>query len=115
VHKCTDHRSAVSYDQGIVLTPLNGTQLVVLLIIAGIAGAVGTALGGRGRSSFVASVGLGLVGAVIGPWVVHQFHLTELVELQVGDQPFPLISTLLGASLTVALLHVASGPRLLRN
>ena len=98
-----------------MLTPLNGMQLVVLLVIAGIAGAIGTALGGGGRSSFVASVALGLVGAAFGPWLVHQFHLTELVQLQVGDQPFPLVSATLGAGLTVALLHLASGPRLLRN
>ena len=87
----------------------------MLLVIAGISGAVGTVLGGGGQGRLVASVALGLAGAVLGPWLAHQFHVAELFELQVSDQPFPLVSSALGAAVSVALVSFASGPRLLRN
>jgi uncharacterized membrane protein YeaQ/YmgE (transglycosylase-associated protein family) len=98
-----------------VLTTLTGPGLAVLLLIAGISGAVGTALRGGRRGRLVASVALGLAGAVLGPWLAHEFHVAELVELQVSDQPFPLVSSALGAAVSVALLYVLSGRQLLRS
>jgi uncharacterized membrane protein YeaQ/YmgE (transglycosylase-associated protein family) len=98
-----------------MLTTLTWSGLGVLVTLACICGAVGTALSGRGAGGLVVSILLALLGAVIGPWLAREFHVAELINLRVSDQPFPLISSAIGAAIAVTLLHLSSGPRLLRN
>ena len=98
-----------------MLTTLTWSGLGVLLVLACICGAVGTALSGRGTGGLVVSILLALVGAVVGPWLAREFQLAELINLRVSDQPFPLISSAIGAVVAVTLLHLSTGPRLLRN
>jgi uncharacterized membrane protein YeaQ/YmgE (transglycosylase-associated protein family) len=87
----------------------------VLALIAGIFGAVSTSLGGPGRGGFVVALLIALVGAVVGPWLARVFQIAELINLRVGDQPFPLISSAIGAAVAVTLARLTSGPRLLRT
>jgi uncharacterized membrane protein YeaQ/YmgE (transglycosylase-associated protein family) len=89
--------------------------LVVLIVIAAICGAVGKALGGGGRGGLVASIALGFIGALLGPWVAHQFHLPEPLVFHVSGQPFPIVWSIIGAAIVVALLHLMSGRRWVRN
>ena len=49
--------------------------LVVLILIAAVCGAVGKALAGGGQGGLVASVALGFIGALLGPWVARQLGL----------------------------------------
>jgi uncharacterized membrane protein YeaQ/YmgE (transglycosylase-associated protein family) len=98
-----------------MLTTLTWPGLGVLALIAGSLGAVSTSLGGRGRGGFVVAVLIALVGAVAGPWLAREFRIAELINLRVDDQPFPIISSAIGAAVAVTLLHLTSGPRLLRN
>lgn len=98
-----------------MLTTLTWPGLGVLLLIAGILAAIATSLGRRDSGGFVLAVLLGLVGAVVGPWLAREFQINELINLRVDGQPFPLISSALGAAIVVTLLHLASGPRLRRN
>jgi uncharacterized membrane protein YeaQ/YmgE (transglycosylase-associated protein family) len=87
----------------------------VLALIACIFGAVSTSLGGPGRGGFVVALLIALVGAVVGPWLARELQLAELINLRVDDQPFPLISSAIGAAVAVTLLHLTSRPRLLRS
>jgi uncharacterized membrane protein YeaQ/YmgE (transglycosylase-associated protein family) len=98
-----------------VLTTLTWPGLAVLALVACIFGAVSTSLGGRGRGGFVVALLIALVGAVVGPWLAREFQIAEFINLRVDDQPFPIISSAVGAALAVTLLHLTSGPRLLRN
>jgi uncharacterized membrane protein YeaQ/YmgE (transglycosylase-associated protein family) len=98
-----------------MLTTLTWPGLAVLALIACIFGAVSTSLGGSGRGGFVGALLIALVGAVVGPWLAREFHIAEFINLRVDDQPFPLISSAIGAAIAVTLLHLTSGPRLLRN
>jgi uncharacterized membrane protein YeaQ/YmgE (transglycosylase-associated protein family) len=98
-----------------MLATLTWPGLAVLGLVACIFGAVSTALGGRGRGGFVAALLLALVGAIVGPWLAREFQIAELINLRVDDQPFPLISSAIGAAVAVTLLHLTPGPRLLRN
>jgi uncharacterized membrane protein YeaQ/YmgE (transglycosylase-associated protein family) len=79
--------------------------LVVLILIAAICGAVGKALGGRGQGGLVASIALGFIGALLGPWVAHQLNLSEPLVLHVSGQSFTTVWSIVGAALFVALLH----------
>jgi uncharacterized membrane protein YeaQ/YmgE (transglycosylase-associated protein family) len=89
--------------------------LIVLIVIAAICGAVGKALGGGARGGLIVSIALGFIGALLGPWVASQLHLAEPLVLHVGGQPFPIVWSIVGAALFVALLHLMSGRRWARN
>jgi uncharacterized membrane protein YeaQ/YmgE (transglycosylase-associated protein family) len=47
--------------------------------------------------------------------VAHQLHLSEPLVLHVSGQPFPIVWSIIGAALFVALLHLMSGRRWVRN
>jgi uncharacterized membrane protein YeaQ/YmgE (transglycosylase-associated protein family) len=90
-------------------------ELVVLIVIAAICGAVGKAVAGGGPGGLVASTALGFVGALIGPWVAHRLHLAEPLVLRVSNHSFPIVWSIIGAALFVALLHLVSRRRWARN
>ena len=89
--------------------------LIVLIIIAAICGAVGKALAGGGQGGLIASVALGFIGALLGPWMARQLSLSEPFVLHVSGQTFPIVWSIVGAALFVALLHLMSGRRWVRN
>ena len=94
------------------LTP---QALIVLIIVAAICGAIGKSLAGGAQGGLVASIALGFIGALLGPWVAHQFHLSEPLLLHVSGRPFPIVWSIVGAALFVATLHLISGRRWVRN
>jgi uncharacterized membrane protein YeaQ/YmgE (transglycosylase-associated protein family) len=85
--------------------------LLVLLIIAAICGALGRALAGGG-GGLITSIVIGFVGALIGPWVAHQLNLPEPLMVHVSGEAFPIVWSIIGAALFVALLHVLSRRRI---
>ena len=93
---------------------LSLTELVLLIVIAAICGAVGKALAGGARGGLIVSTALGFIGALVGPWVARQFGLAEPYVLHVSGQSFPIVWSIVGAALFVALLHLISGRRWVR-
>ena len=91
------------------------TGLIVLLIIAWVCGAVGRALGGGSRGGLIVSIALGFIGALLGPWLAAQLHLGEPIVLRVSGESFPIIWSIVGAALFVALLNLLSGRRWARS
>ena len=87
------------------------TGLIILLIIAWVCGAVGRALGGGSRGGLIVSIALGFIGALVGPWLAAQLHLGEPIVLRVSGESFPIIWSIVGAALFVALLNLLSGRR----
>lgn len=85
--------------------------LLVLLVISAICGSVGKALAGGARGGLLTSIALGFIGALFGPWVAQQFGLSEPFMLQLSGQSFPILWSIVGAALFVALLHLISGRR----
>jgi uncharacterized membrane protein YeaQ/YmgE (transglycosylase-associated protein family) len=85
--------------------------LIVLIVIAALCGALGKALAGGGSGGLITSIALGFIGALLGPWVAGQLRLSEPLMLHVTGQPFPIVWSVIGAALFVALLHLMSGRR----
>ena len=85
--------------------------LIVLVIIAAICGAVGKALAGGAQGGLLVSIALGFIGALLGPWVAGQLGLAEPFMLNLSGQSFPILWSIIGAALFVALLHLLSGRR----
>jgi uncharacterized membrane protein YeaQ/YmgE (transglycosylase-associated protein family) len=85
--------------------------LIILIAIAAVCGAVGKALGGGARGGLLVSTALGFIGALLGPWIARQLGLSEPFVLRVGRESFPIVWSIIGAALFVALLHLVSGRR----
>jgi uncharacterized membrane protein YeaQ/YmgE (transglycosylase-associated protein family) len=79
-------------------------SLVVLLVIAGVCGAIGRSIAGGSNSGCLGSIALGFVGALLGSWLARQLRLPELFVVHVGGEAFPIIWSIIGAALFVAVL-----------
>jgi uncharacterized membrane protein YeaQ/YmgE (transglycosylase-associated protein family) len=88
------------------------TGLLVLLLIAGICGAIGRAIGGGTGGGFLVSIAVGFVGALLGSFMAQRLHLPELFSVTVDRHPFPILWSIIGAAVFVALIHLFSGRRL---
>jgi uncharacterized membrane protein YeaQ/YmgE (transglycosylase-associated protein family) len=84
---------------------------LALLLIAGLAGALGQAIAGYSRGGCLVSIALGFIGALLGTWLAELLGFPELLVLRIGGQPFPLVWSVLGAALFVALLGLFQRPR----
>jgi len=83
-------------------------NLILLIVIAAICGAIGKALAGGARGGLIVSTALGFIGALIGPWVATRLGLSEPLVVQIGGQPFPVLWSIIGAALFVAIIHLVS-------
>ncbi len=80
--------------------------LIVLVVIAAVCGGIGRAVAGGARGGLIVSTALGFIGALIGPWVAAQLHLSEPLVVQISGHPFPVLWSIIGAALFVALMHL---------
>jgi uncharacterized membrane protein YeaQ/YmgE (transglycosylase-associated protein family) len=83
-------------------------ELLILLLVAGIVGAIGQAIAGFSRGGFLVSIALGFIGALIGAWLARQFGLPELFSLTIGGTTLPIVWSIIGAALFVALISLFS-------
>jgi uncharacterized membrane protein YeaQ/YmgE (transglycosylase-associated protein family) len=90
---------------------LSGPALIVLLLIAAVCGALGKAVAGGSRGGLITSIALGFIGAVFGSWMGRELRLPEPLVIQVGGHPFPIVWSIVGAAVIVAILHVIMRPR----
>lgn len=81
-------------------------SLLLLLVIAAICGILGQVLAGRGRGGILVSIILGFIGALLGTWLARAMGLPELLPVHVGGQTFPVLWSIIGAALFVALLSL---------
>jgi uncharacterized membrane protein YeaQ/YmgE (transglycosylase-associated protein family) len=87
------------------------SALLLLLVIAAVCGAVGKAIAGSARGGLVVSTVLGFIGALLGPWVARQLALPEPFTVTIGGYPFPILWSIIGAALFVAIIHLVSRRR----
>jgi uncharacterized membrane protein YeaQ/YmgE (transglycosylase-associated protein family) len=90
------------------------TGLLILLIIAGVCGAIGRAIAGGTGGGVLVSIAVGFVGALLGSYMAHALRLPELMVVTVDRHPFPILWSIIGASVFVALVHLVSGRSLRR-
>ncbi len=79
-------------------------DLLILLLIAGICGSLGQAISGFSRGGCLVSIALGFIGAVLGMWLARELGLPELFAVRIGDTTFPIVWSIIGSALFVAVL-----------
>ena len=83
----------------------------LLLVVAGIIGALGQAIGGYSSSGCAMSIVIGFVGAIIGRQLPKLLGMPPFMTVNVGGSKFPIIWSVIGAALLVLVLRVVMGRR----
>lgn len=86
-------------------------DLVLLLCVAGICGAIGQTIAGYSRGGCLASIALGFIGAIIGVWLARKLQLPELFVFQLRHARFPILWSIIGATVFVAVVGLISRRR----
>jgi len=81
------------------------------LIIAAVCGGIGRAIGGGTRGGCVVSVAVGFIGALLGSWMSAKLQLPEPLVIHVGTKAFPVLWSIIGATLFVGVIHLLTGGR----
>ena len=81
-------------------------DLIVMLLIAAVIGFIGQALGGYRQGGLLMAIFLGFIGALLGSWLAAALGLPELFTLNAGGMSFPIVWSIVGAALLVALLSL---------
>jgi uncharacterized membrane protein YeaQ/YmgE (transglycosylase-associated protein family) len=80
------------------------TALLILLLIAGICGSIGEAIGGYSHGGCLVSIALGFIGALLGMWISSALGLHEMFAVSVGGHSFPVVWSIIGSALFVAAI-----------
>jgi uncharacterized membrane protein YeaQ/YmgE (transglycosylase-associated protein family) len=86
-------------------------DIIVLLIIAGLCGALGQAITGYSRGGCLVSIALGFIGAVLGMWLSRQLALPDPFPIRIGTTSFPIVWSIIGSALFVAVITLLTRRR----
>lgn len=87
------------------------TGLLVLLLIAGIVGALGQTIAGYSFGGCLMSIIVGFVGAYVGVWLAGQLGLPEVFTINVEGEPFPIVWGVVGSAILSLILGVLTSRR----
>lgn len=86
-------------------------DILILLLVAGICGSLGQAIAGYSRGGCLVSIALGFVGALLGMWLARMMGLPELFPVSIGGTRFPIIWSIIGSALFVAVITLITRSR----
>src|SRR5262245_44889879 len=90
---------------------INIWHVILLLVIAGVCGSIGQAIAGDSRGGCLAPIALCFIGALLGMWIATKVELPELFSVQIGEMRFPIIWSIIGATIFVAVIALLARPR----
>ncbi len=85
--------------------------ILLLLLIAAISGSIAQALVGYSRGGCIVSIVVGFIGALVGYWIANALNLPLLFQVSIQGRNFPVIWSIIGGALFVAVLNLISGKR----
>lgn len=86
-------------------------EILLFLLVAGLCGSIAQALVGYSHGGCLVSIVLGLIGALLGTYLARALGMGEVLAITIGGKTFPIVWTVIGASLFVALLSLISRRR----
>jgi uncharacterized membrane protein YeaQ/YmgE (transglycosylase-associated protein family) len=102
---------ASHYSKGERKAAMTILDFLLLLLIAGVCGGLGQAITGFSRGGCLVSIALGFIGALLGVWIARAMNLPELFAVTIGEVTFPVIWSIIGSALFVAIISLISRPR----
>jgi len=87
-------------------------SLLLLLLIAAVAGTIGQALAGYSMGGCLLSIVVGFIGAVLGLWLARELGLPEPLPVRVGGETFPLLWSIIGSALFAAVIGLLTRRRI---
>jgi len=85
--------------------------ILLLLLIVAVSGSIAQALVGYSRGGCIVSIVLGFIGALLGYWIADALNLFLLFQVNIQGRNFPVIWSIIGGALFVAVLNLVSGRR----
>jgi len=79
-------------------------ELLILLVIAAICGAIGQAIAGYSLGGMVITTVVGFIGALLGTWMARAVHMPELLMINVGGEQFPIVWAIIGSAVFTAIV-----------
>ncbi|HYL99992.1 MAG TPA: hypothetical protein VEZ90_13650 [Blastocatellia bacterium] len=79
-------------------------SFIILLIIAGVCGSIGRSIAGYSHGGCLVSIALGFIGAYLGVWIAETFRLPVMITIEVGHQNFPILWSIIGSTIFVAII-----------
>ena len=89
-------------------------QLLLLIVIAAIFGAIGQSIAGYNFSGCFLGIIVGLVGAIVGPMIAANYELDPVFKITIMKKDYELFWSMAGAlasSFIVGLLRRMGGAR----
>jgi uncharacterized membrane protein YeaQ/YmgE (transglycosylase-associated protein family) len=86
-------------------------DMLIFLIIAFITGSIGASLAGSSRIGCLGSIFVGLIGSWVGNFIATKFNLPVIFALHIRGHEYPIIWSIAGAVICVAVLHLIGGRR----
>jgi len=79
-------------------------ELLILLVIAAICGAIGQAIAGYSLGGMVITTVVGFIGALLGTWMARAVNMPELLMINVGGEQFPIVWAIIGSAVFTAIV-----------
>jgi len=86
-------------------------DFLLMLLVAGIIGALGQAIAGYSTPGCAMSIVIGFVGAFAGSMIQKWTHLPKFITVSVGGTSFPIIWAIIGSAVCVLILRLVLGRR----
>jgi len=86
-------------------------SIVLLLVIAAVAGSLGQALAGYSLGGCLISIVVGFIGAFIGLWLARTLGLPEPLPITIQGETFPVVWSIIGSALFAAVLGLITRRR----
>jgi uncharacterized membrane protein YeaQ/YmgE (transglycosylase-associated protein family) len=84
---------------------------LILVIIAMVVGTLGQSLAGYSLGGCIVSAVVGFIGAFLGRWLASQLGLPEPLPITVDGETIPLVWSVIGSVLFVAVIGTVSRRR----
>ena len=81
-------------------------DILISLIIAGIAGSIGRSILGFSRGGCIISIVVGFIGAVIGSWLSRELQLPDPFLITIRGSTYYILWTIISAVIFTAVLSL---------
>jgi uncharacterized membrane protein YeaQ/YmgE (transglycosylase-associated protein family) len=81
-------------------------DILISLIIAGLAGSIARSISGFSRGGCIISIVVGFIGAMIGSWLSRELQLPDPFMIKIRGSTYYILWTIIGAVIFTAVLSL---------